>query len=183
MKGEANVAGMAGKNGKKRKNGKPRKHGTKRKAADDAREITPPTEPMQGKKGEDGNPPPEVAPPAAGNDAVETPAPTEPTAPVADTPPVPDPTLLALRALRARTPRGRDPLVRQGGELVRATSPAWELTTLRIRRVAMRRFERFRALLALNERVPPHWQAFEALLDELEQSLPRELRPLVAEPD
>lgn len=90
-----------------------------------------------------------------------------------------DATMRALLSYRDRVTGGPDPYVRQGGEVRRGTSPPWDLTSLRVRRRAARRFEKWRSLLALGERVPPHWQAFEAFLDELERALPPELRPLM----
>lgn len=90
-----------------------------------------------------------------------------------------DPTFRALMAMRRTIASNQHPYVRQGGVLTRTTSPAWDLTTLRIRRVAGVRFEAHRGILALNGRVPPHWQAFELVLDAAERSLPPELRALL----
>lgn len=90
-----------------------------------------------------------------------------------------DPTFRALMDMRRSLASAPHPYVRQGGLFSRATSPAWDLTSLRIRRVAGARFEAHRGILALNGRVPPHGQAFEVVLDAAERSLPPELRALL----
>lgn len=91
--------------------------------------------------------------------------------------------LRALTDYRASLKRGRAPYLRQGGDRVRGTSPAWDLTSYRVRRTSMARAERYRSLLSLNGRVPPHWQVFDLLLDAAMDALPKELKPFMDEPE
>lgn len=95
-------------------------------------------------------------------------------------PPGPPAAIAALRndlaALRSLLPSASDPRARQGPAL-RSSSPRWDVTNLRVRRVDLVEFERFRSLLALGGRVPPHWEAFAAVLRGFERSLPSSVRP------
>lgn len=87
-----------------------------------------------------------------------------------------------LRAFRKRLDPGRKARHRQGPEVDRSSSPAWDMTGLRVRRVDKARFVRFVSLLATADRTPPHWEAFALWVKALEDALPERLRPLVADP-
>lgn len=68
---------------------------------------------------------------------------------------------------------GRDvvppfPRVREGPHVVRASSPAWDLTVLRVRRSDKVRFDLLRARRSSDGRIRPHWEVFADLLDERE---------------
>lgn len=60
------------------------------------------------------------------------------------------------------------PRVREGPRVARSSSPAWDLTHVRVTRDAKERFELWRISLSRDGRVLPHWEAFDALLDEAE---------------
>ena len=57
------------------------------------------------------------------------------------------------------------PRVREGPSTERPSSPSWDLTNVRIRREGKARFDAFRFRVSSEDRILPHWEAFERLLD------------------
>ena len=60
------------------------------------------------------------------------------------------------------------PRVREGPSTERPSSPSWDLTNVRIRREGKARFDAFRFRVSSEDRILPHWEAFERLLDVAE---------------
>lgn len=72
-------------------------------------------------------------------------------------------------AWRGANPPKPDPSAyrsREGPTFARPSSPAWDVTSVRVRREEKDRFDRFRLAASQRGRVLPHWEAFALLMDE-----------------
>lgn len=67
-------------------------------------------------------------------------------------------------------PSERVARVREGGGTGRPSSPAWDLTVLRVRRADKARFDLLRVSRSWDGRVRPHWEVFAEMLDEAENT-------------
>ena len=62
------------------------------------------------------------------------------------------------------------PRVREGPDVDRPSSPAWDLTAIRVRREDKARFDLLRVSRSWDGRVRPHWEVFAELLDSAENT-------------
>lgn len=74
------------------------------------------------------------------------------------------------RAIPDAPSRPSAPRAREGPDVSRPSSPAWDLTAIKVRREDKARFDLLRVSRSWDGRVRPHWEVFAEMLDEAENT-------------